>query len=87
MSAHMTLGNFGFAKHECFSQYVGINKAKELKCQTGTISELVYYGLIPDKPNMKSRIHGHDLDPDFCGDPKEFNPQDDCSSCLDSSFL
>lgn len=36
---------------------------------------------------MKSRIHDHDIDPDFCGDPAEFYPEDDCSSCLDHALM
>ena len=60
---------------------------KELKCELGTISELIHHGIIPNKDTIKSRIHDHNIDPDFCGDPAEFKPEDDCSSCLDSATL
>ena len=81
-----TLGNIGFVQTECVSQFIGINKHVKLQCQVGTMSQIVYTGLKPNKDGIVDQ-EGHVIGNDFCGDPREFKAEDDCSALVDITLL
>jgi len=52
----------------------------ELSCSRGHISPLTFRGVIPD-PNEEDGItfnDGRPIPSDYCGDPDEFSPTDNC---------
>lgn len=66
------LGNFGFNKQVCVSDYVQLNANRTLGCEVGTMSELIYAGIIPNNTDYENE----DVMPaGYCGDPNyELNP-------------
>ena len=77
-----TLGNMGFVQSECVSQFLGIRSPAKLECSVGTMSDIIYTGLKPNKHGIID-IDGHLVGNDFCGDPAEFPPEDNCSALID----
>ncbi len=51
-NAQFTLGNLGFSKATCTSQYESITNPRYIGCSVGQIDKLYSYGLIPDEVYM-----------------------------------
>lgn len=59
------LGNMGFNKAVCVSDYVQLNSRRELGCEIGTIQELDYAGIIPDTADRNNA----NMPYGYCGNP------------------
>ena len=46
-TAAYTLGNLGFSKSVCISDYVSLEAERPIGCEVGSISSLYSYGIIP----------------------------------------
>lgn len=63
------LGNMGFSRTTCVSSYVELDTTKVIGCnETGMMSELSYYGLIPNNtPGWDIKGSEYDNAYAFCG--------------------
>lgn len=75
-TAAYSLGNLGFSKSVCISDYVELPSNRVIGCEVGTINELYSFGIIPKQGALNSdSLFG------YCG-KSTMNPSVD--SCSDS---
>ena len=65
------LGNMGFNKAVCVSDYVQLNSMRTLGCEVGYMSNLQYSGIIPSNLPVDDTNF---LYYSFCGNPNNTNP-------------
>lgn len=69
------LGNMGFNKAVCLSDYVQLNATRLVGCEVGYMSKLQYAGIIPNNlPYDDSTNNTNYLYYGFCGDPNNLTP-------------
>lgn len=59
------LGNMGFNKYACVTNYVQLDADRVLGCEIGTMTKLKFAGIIPDSENLDSNKMPYA----YCGDP------------------
>jgi len=75
-NVQFTLGNFGFSKTVCSSNYIELDGDVTVSCQTGYIQSLLYAGIIPtDSADALGYA--------YCGNSEDMS---DISACTASSF-
>lgn len=85
----MMLGNMGFNKAVCVSDYVQLDAPRVLGCEVGTMSELTWTGIIPssaDVDDMNLKPYGYCGTPDFDLTP-DGTPSDETMVYCTKNFL
>lgn len=80
------MGNLGFNKAVCVSDYVQLNSTRILGCEIGLIYELKYSGIIPNTTNMKDANlpFGYCGNPNSVGDSSSTNYIPGVDTCTDT---
>ncbi len=70
------LGNMGFNKAVCVSDYVQLNSTRTLGCEVGYMSSLKYAGIIPSNLPVNNSVNDTNfLYYGYCGNPNTTNPK------------
>jgi hypothetical protein len=100
--SQFTLGNLGFSASNCISSYQEIsnsNPNRNVSCLVGKVSNLTYFGLIPNATESPDGIYNMSNYADhttnswyaYCGDPNTPNSNvpyvDTCSQLIDYEAL
>lgn len=82
--ASTTMGNLGYTQSLCIVQYINLESPQKLSCDRGTISSIVFNGIIP----FPASTFADDtiVNNDFCGNPIKFRPEEDCSAYITAEF-
>jgi hypothetical protein len=81
------LGNFGFSKQVCVSDYVQLDAPRLLGCEIGEMSQLKFVGLIPNNSDyMSSNMpYGYCASSDYTLNPSA--PSDETLSYCSDTYL
>lgn len=78
------LGNLGFNKAVCVSDYVQLDAPRVLGCEIGYMSDLKFYGIIPNTEDMNAS----DMPYGYCNDPNTNSDVQYCTETyLDSTIV
>jgi len=77
----LTLGNLHSKSKICLTQFLSLDKPLNLKCKSGVIDDLEYFGIVPyDQNQNKSSSFGND----FCG--KRDEKINECSQSINGLY-
>jgi hypothetical protein len=78
------LGNMGFNKAVCISDYVELHDPRIIGCEVGLMSEIIFAGIVPNTANYEDS----DMPYGYCGNAAEsgITNMDTCTTYIDESI-